>query len=162
MLISLDHLVAKYGIKFSGILHVGAHECEELEVYNKYVSSDKILWVEALPEKVTYCKSKIPNLLIENAIVSNRVENITFYRSNNGQSSSILELGTHQMLYPGIVYTSSFQAETQLLDNIISKYPAIKFNFLNMDIQGAELKADRKSTRLNSSHEWISRMPSSA
>ena len=24
------------------------------------------------------------------------------------------------------------------------------------------LKADRKSTRLNSSHEWISRMPSSA
>ena len=31
-------------------------------------------------------------------------------------------------------------------------------------IQNAELKAfvDRKSTRLNSSHEWISRMPSSA
>ena len=25
-----------------------------------------------------------------------------------------------------------------------------------------ELEADRKSTRLNSSHEWISRMPSSA
>ena len=25
-----------------------------------------------------------------------------------------------------------------------------------------ELRADRKSTRLNSSHEWISRMPSSA
>ena len=27
---------------------------------------------------------------------------------------------------------------------------------------GAFLVADRKSTRLNSSHEWISRMPSSA
>ena len=26
----------------------------------------------------------------------------------------------------------------------------------------ARLAADRKSTRLNSSHEWISRMPSSA
>ena len=25
-----------------------------------------------------------------------------------------------------------------------------------------EIRADRKSTRLNSSHEWISRMPSSA
>src|ERR1044071_8674260 len=25
-----------------------------------------------------------------------------------------------------------------------------------------QIKADRKSTRLNSSHEWISRMPSSA
>ena len=33
------------------------------------------------------------------------------------------------------------------------------------DLQGdlsKELSADRKSTRLNSSHEWISRMPSSA
>ena len=27
---------------------------------------------------------------------------------------------------------------------------------------GAALSKDRKSTRLNSSHEWISRMPSSA
>ena len=28
--------------------------------------------------------------------------------------------------------------------------------------RGAEYVVDRKSTRLNSSHEWISRMPSSA
>ena len=28
--------------------------------------------------------------------------------------------------------------------------------------EGVAAKADRKSTRLNSSHEWISRMPSSA
>ena len=27
---------------------------------------------------------------------------------------------------------------------------------------GSEARLDRKSTRLNSSHEWISRMPSSA
>ena len=30
------------------------------------------------------------------------------------------------------------------------------------DIVTADEKGDRKSTRLNSSHEWISRMPSSA
>ena len=28
--------------------------------------------------------------------------------------------------------------------------------------EGYQLTTDRKSTRLNSSHEWISRMPSSA
>ena len=30
------------------------------------------------------------------------------------------------------------------------------------DTRGNHYSADRKSTRLNSSHEWISRMPSSA
>ena len=29
-------------------------------------------------------------------------------------------------------------------------------------LQEEQIAADRKSTRLNSSHEWISRMPSSA
>ena len=29
-------------------------------------------------------------------------------------------------------------------------------------LEGDSLELDRKSTRLNSSHEWISRMPSSA
>ena len=29
-------------------------------------------------------------------------------------------------------------------------------------VSGGAIKEDRKSTRLNSSHEWISRMPSSA
>ena len=34
-------------------------------------------------------------------------------------------------------------------------------NDLNLEIDSLK-NADRKSTRLNSSHEWISRMPSSA
>ena len=32
----------------------------------------------------------------------------------------------------------------------------------NAQIKAKAVAADRKSTRLNSSHEWISRMPSSA
>ena len=35
-------------------------------------------------------------------------------------------------------------------------------NVLNNDIVQEITPKDRKSTRLNSSHEWISRMPSSA
>ena len=33
---------------------------------------------------------------------------------------------------------------------------------LGLSVQVAAFSTDRKSTRLNSSHEWISRMPSSA
>ena len=45
-------------------------------------------------------------------------------------------------------------SEADAVDHPVSLYAATK--------KANELMADRKSTRLNSSHEWISRMPSSA
>ena len=140
MLIPLDNLVSKYNFKFKGILHVGAHECEELFSYEEYISRDKILWIEALEDKVQNSKLSYPGILIENAVVSDKVETVTFKRSNNGQSSSFLDLGLHEILHPDVWFVESFQVETKLLKNIICDYD-IDFNFLNLDIQGAELKA---------------------
>lgn len=140
MLISLHELVKKYNINFKGVLHVGAHECEELNDYLKYLSMDKILWVEAIPSKVNLCKERYPNILIENAIVSDKVENVRFNISNNGQSSSMLEFGLHSTFHPYVHYVDYFEGETKLLKDIICNYN-IEYNFLNFDIQGVELKA---------------------
>ncbi len=140
MLINLDFLIRKYNINIKGILHVGAHECEELKFYKKYVPNNKILWVEAIEDKVSFCKNKYPDILIEQAVVSDVEETIKFNISNNGQSSSFLELGLHKEKHPHIHYVNSFETKTTLLKNIINKYD-IEFNFLNFDIQGAELKA---------------------
>lgn len=140
MLIPLHDLVKKYNIHFKGILHVGAHECEEIKDYEIYLPRDQILWIEALPGKVEYCKQTYPNVLIENAVVSNVVENVRFNVSNNGQSSSILDFGLHSTFHPHVHYVSYFKTETKILKNILPKYN-IKYNFLNLDIQGAELKA---------------------
>jgi FkbM family methyltransferase len=140
MLISLDSLVEKYNVRLNGILHVGAHECEELRLYENYISRDSILWVEALPEKVEMCKQRYANLLIENGTVSDKVEEVTFHRSNNGQSSSFLELGLHKVHHPYVWYVDSFTTETKRLENILCNYN-IPFNFVNLDIQGTELKA---------------------
>lgn len=140
MLIPLDYLVKKYNINFKGILHVGAHECEELKSYENYLPRNKILWVEALPDKVKLCKQLYNDINIEHAIVSDVVENVQFNISNNGQSSSILEFGLHSKYHPSIKYVSSFNGTTTLLKDILPKYD-INYNFLNFDIQGAELKA---------------------
>jgi FkbM family methyltransferase len=140
MLIPLDELVQKYGIQFTGILHVGAHECEEIESYDHYINRNQTLWIEALPDKVAYCKEKFPGIFIEEAIVSDCVESVVFHRSNNGQSSSILDFGTHTIHHPHILYVDSFQCQTVRLSDILCKY-TIPFNFINLDIQGAELKA---------------------
>ena len=140
MLIPLNYIIDKYNVKFKGILHVGAHECEELNEYEKYLSRDKILWIEAMPHKVETNKQKYQNLLIENEVVSDKEEEVKFNVSNNGQSSSLLELGLHKVFHPQVHYVGSFKTNTKLLKNILPKYN-IEFNFLNFDIQGAELKA---------------------
>jgi FkbM family methyltransferase len=121
-------------------LHVGAHECEELNDYERYLSRDRIVWIEAMPNKVEVCKNRYSNLNIEQAIVSDKIETILFKVANNGQSSSILDFGLHSQYHPHVHYIGAFNCETKLLRDILPKYN-IDYNFLNLDIQGAELKA---------------------
>ena len=143
MLIPFDNLFSKYKIQIKGVLHVGMHEAEEIGTYEKCVGRDKILWVEAMPDKVKYCEDKFTGILVENAIVSDvDDQEVIFNVSNNGQSSSILQLGIHKIKHPEIHYTHSFKSKTKRLENVISKYKdSIHFNFLNIDIQGVELRA---------------------
>jgi FkbM family methyltransferase len=155
MLIHLESLIKKYGIIFKGILHVGAHECEELNDYEKYISRDKILWIDALEDKVILCKERYPNILIEEAVISDKEEIVTFHRSNNGQSSSILEFGLHKVFHPQVWYVDSFQKKTTLLNTILDKYQSIPFNFVNLDIQGVELKALKSMELYLSKIEYI-------
>jgi FkbM family methyltransferase len=143
MLISFDYLLSKYKMQIKGILHVGMHEAEEIDMYEKCVGRDKILWVEAMLDKVQFCRTKFPGILAENAVVSDSDgEDVRFNVSNNGQSSSILQFGTHKINHPEVHYVYSFQSKTKRLENVISKYKdSVNFNFLNLDIQGVELKA---------------------
>lgn len=154
MLIPLDYLVFKYNLKFTGIIHVGAHECEEIVVYDKYIERDNVVWIEALPDKVDFCKAKYPGVLIENAVVSDCVESVVFHRADNGQSSSFLDFGTHMIQHPGTHYVSEFKATTQRLDSILEKY-TIPFNFVNLDIQGTELRALKGMESYLSSIQYI-------
>jgi FkbM family methyltransferase len=140
MLINLDFLVKKYNINFTGILHIGAHECEEIIFYDKYISRNNVLWIEAMSDKVEYAKQRFKDILIENAVVSDINETVTFNITNNGQSSSMLELEKHASYYPYITVSQKYETTTTVTRDVLKKYD-IKFNFLNLDIQGAELKA---------------------
>ena len=64
MLFDLHKLVKKYNIHFQGILHVGAHLCEELPVYETYLPRNGIVWIDALPEKVAESKERYPGIQI--------------------------------------------------------------------------------------------------
>lgn len=144
MLIPYHILIEKYDIKVSGVLHVGAHECEELEDYlNNGVLSNNIYWVEGQEVLVNNMKNKgIPNIYHALIDIEDDKE-VNFNISNNGQSSSILEFGTHSTHHHHVHYISSQQQKTTRLDSLIEKnnIPVDRLNFLNLDIQGVELRA---------------------
>lgn len=138
MLIPLSDLVKKYSIKLSGVLHVGAHEGEENSAYiSNGATQHSIYWVEANPSLCESLSKHLPNVI--QAAVSDKVENVTFHVTNNYQSSSILELEEHRNEHPHIHVIETLELETKTLDSVVEAN-CIYANFLNMDIQGAELK----------------------
>jgi FkbM family methyltransferase len=133
-----------YSIKPNGILHVGAHRCEERRLYaNSAGCGDSdVLWVEAVPEYAEIARKDFPDARIVQAIVSDTEEEVDFIVTNNGMSSSFLELKEHKKEHPTIVEVKRFKAKTTTLYDILSAQPdSKKFDFICLDIQGAELRA---------------------
>lgn len=146
MLINPD--IVKAALKdltITGAFHVGAHECEELGFYTGTLAipPDNIVWVDALHSKVHEAIAKgIPH--VYQAVMSDTDNaTVTFHVSNNVQSSSILELGTHATEHPHVHYVTKLTLQTHTIDTF-AKYNGLdmsKYNFWNLDIQGAELLA---------------------
>ena len=103
MFFPLNQLVKQFNLKISGILHIGAHECEEMSDYNnESISMEKTYWIEAMPDKVEFCKQRYgEGLHIYQAVIDERDdEKVVFNVTNNGQSSSLLEFGSHAVNHP--------------------------------------------------------------
>lgn len=143
MLINMDKLIKTYKLDITGVIHVGAHECEEYNFYlNQKIPKENIFWIEAMDNKVKKMKEK--NINIIKAVVSDRDgEEVTFNITNNGMSSSFLELGTHKKYHPGVHVVKKEKMITSRIDTIIENglINMDNINFLNIDIQGTELKA---------------------
>jgi FkbM family methyltransferase len=140
----LNNILVTNNINISGIFHVGAHDCEELSSYNSLgVSQENIIWIDAIPLKVSQATSRgIPN--VYNALITDKDDvEVKFNISNNIQSSSILEFGTHSQAHPDIVYVDKIKKKSITIDTFFerNKLDSSKYDFWNFDIQGAELMA---------------------
>jgi FkbM family methyltransferase len=141
MLIDFN-ILKKYDITPRGVIHVGMHKAEEYPIYkNAGVSS--MIFIEANEMLVKQFSPNDENCYVVHAAISDKVENVVFNITNNGESSSILEMGDHAEIYPGIVNIESVEMKTTTLDSINRKIGLNEeaINIINLDIQGAELKA---------------------
>lgn len=140
---NIDQLILFFKLNIKGVLHVGAHKCEEQNVYLKYTSNKNIYWIEAIKFLVEENLLSNPDLNIINECIGDEDDKeVTFKISNNTLSSSILELGEHKNLHPNVVVSDTIVTKTKTLKTIFSQNKLKdKFNMLVLDLQGAEMLA---------------------
>jgi hypothetical protein len=140
----INRILVSKNIDVHGAFHIGAHECEEMGFYNRLgIQKENIVWVDAIPSKVVEASLKgIPNVYA--AVITDKDDqDVVFHISNNVQSSSVLEFGTHSKEHPSVVYVSQFTSKSLTIDTFFQRngLDASKYDFWNFDIQGAELMA---------------------
>lgn len=145
MLIPFKYMPKK---SIKGIVHIGAHEAEELSDYSGAGIVD-VLWVEANPLKWPLLADKIAPFssmkLGRFAAGAKSNQTAVLHVADNGQSSSLLEFGTHRDSYPGINFVDDISVPMRSVDDWIDEVGANRaaYNFVNLDIQGYELEALR-------------------
>jgi FkbM family methyltransferase len=146
VLLSFPELVAKHNIHdVYGVLHVGAHLAEEAPLYHAAFPNVPVWWIEANPlvqAKIEAALSGYPlHYLIQALVYESDGVPLNFNVTNyDGMSSSILEFGTHTQFSPDTVFVDTYTLLTSRIDSLVKEH-GIKANFLNMDLQGAELLA---------------------
>jgi len=146
----VKEILSLHKITVTGVFHLGAHECEELPFYNSLgVTNENVIWLDAISDKVEQAtKRGIPN--VYHAVVSDVDDAmVTFNISNNGQSSSLLEFGTHATEHPHVVYIDKIIQKSITINTFVERHRVNMSwcNFWNFDIQGAELIALKGATK---------------
>lgn len=148
---TVSELLNQYHIIVKGVLHIGAHECEERDFYNNdlHVNDDAILWIDGNESKVEEMKQKGFNN-IYHAVVDETERDIIFNITDNSQASSMLILNHEDGFYNNINIVKQVQCKTETLTNFFKRIekPSHGYNFWNLDIQGTELAVMRGSKEL--------------
>ena len=147
MLIPFDQLIQKHGIRPKGVFHIGANTGQEFDAYMAQGIMDQV-WIEPIPyifEQLLCNVSINPSARCIQACVSdvslqNKIFRIT---NNNGESSSFLKLKEHLQYHPTVLEERYIEMLTLTADDIIEYFHLNMqhYDFLNLDIQGAELLA---------------------
>ena len=142
MLISWDE-VRRVALPIRGVIHIGAYRAEERPLYLS-AGIKNIIWIEADPRLAEWLQEHCDEPVFNYAICHlDHAEGRLHIATNDGASSSLLWPKEHLWKHPGIGFGATISVPTLTLDTLIAErgVEIEDFNFVNMDIQGAELSA---------------------
>ena len=159
MYITIDSISKKYNFIPKGILHLGGHQAEEADDY-KNVGCQKVIWIEGNPQLMDGLNNRLSNFPSNKAynVLISDVDNekVSLNVTEFSQSSSILEpLITKEEHATKVI--STMELTTRRLDNYFREQniDVSDCDFLNIDLQGYELKALKSLGNLLNNFEYI-------
>ena len=139
------------------ILHVGAHRGEENSHYEKLNwGKGGVTWIEAQTNLCDYLRDKLDprfHTVINAAVWGTNGTAMKLHVASNGESTSLLNFGTHSDSYPDVFEKETVEVLTSRIDSLLLNN--LKIDFVNLDIQGAELEALRGMGNLLEHVKWI-------
>jgi FkbM family methyltransferase len=127
-----------------GILHVGANVGQERATYASHGLD--VAWVEPIPDVFQRLQANIkpyPQQRAYNYLVTDEDnKTYTFHvASNDGSSSSILELADHKDIFPDVGYVQTLEISSVTLTALVARegIDLSKFDMMLLDTQGSEL-----------------------
>lgn len=143
-----------------GVIHIGGHDGEE-RVWYKAQGFTPVIWFEPnvnlFPRLTANIKEYPGNVAYNLGVHDTLKEAFLHISSNDGQSSSLLPLGTHKIHAPHVRYVQEQKIKLTRMDDFIKeKNINIKdYNFLNLDIQGVELNAIKSFGKLIEAFDYV-------
>jgi FkbM family methyltransferase len=158
MLFTFDELLPYLTDKVKGVIHVGAHMCQESIFYNKLgLQEHQTVWIEANPEIYHRAKENFPHFNLINALCTdqeNQRHNFMI-TSNEGESSSIFEFGTHLKHHPHVQSTKYIELISTTINKLNEIQNFQEKNMMNIDVQGAELLVLKGSTDILNNIDFL-------
>ena len=147
---SIEHFLGVLGTPPASVIHVGAHEGQEVAAYLA-AGARSVVLVEANPEHVATLRARFsgtPGVRVVGCAAGAEPGSATLRlhtsRSGDTQSASLLELA--ELGEVGTVHTQgAVEVPVRTLDDIAAGAPC---DLLVVDVQGAELLALRGATDL--------------
>jgi FkbM family methyltransferase len=143
MLLEISTLLQQYGVTPRGVIHAGAHDGQEIDEYLRLGFQHGVLF-EPQPQLIDRLQarlSSIPGYRVVGAALGEFDGRATLYTetANQGMSASLLKPKHHLVQYPEIQFNGSLEVPVMTLAEYFKTDALPNYNFLNMDVQGAEL-----------------------
>lgn len=164
MLENINKVQKKIDFDITGIIHIGAGSGAELRNYCKLntknflmIEPDPLSYKKLVLRKLYYSFFYKKNIKTINCLITDEVKNNHLFNIMNIKDcNSIYNFHLHSKFYPSIYLKKTIKMKSETLNNLFRDDNNLKdYNFINIDIQGAELLAFKGASKILSKIQGI-------
>lgn len=146
--------------KVHGVIHIGANVGQERFIYSAFGLG--VVWVEPIPtvfERLARNIAPFPEQRALNCLITGEggKEYQFNVATNDGRSSSILDLAKHKEMFPDISYTGAITLTGVTLESIVTRehIDPSRYEAIILDTQGSEFSILRGSSKILRQFKFI-------